>query len=145
MPRPRRSWASVLESHTLREYAGPTFDASLYVSEESSLSLHSKILSWKNHYRGQELDEYTEVTADLTLALGPNRAFTFSVLKASEEIGEYDNEDVWLSGTLNLMFGYDRELMIKVGDERGGIVCSSGVCVYEPPFSGVRVEFISRF
>ena len=43
------------------------------------------------------------------------------------------------------MFGYDHDLKLKIGDERGGVTCSGGVCHYEPPFSGVRLEFNSRF
>jgi len=134
-----------LESHEFRRWGGPTFDASYYLSQVTSLALHGKVLDWINHRRGGERDEYTEVTADLTASFGYSRALTLSVIKASRAVEEYDGDDAWVSLQLTWGFGQNHDLTIKFGEERGGVVCSGGVCHYEPPFTGVRVELLSRF
>jgi len=82
--------------------------------------------------------------ADLTLSLGESRSATLSVIKATEEITEFAGDDMWTSVALTWGFGHNHDLMIKFGQERGGIVCSSGICIYEPPFTGVRMVLSSR-
>jgi hypothetical protein len=37
------------------------------------------------------------------------------------------------------------ELIIFQGGERGGLICSSGICSYRPTFQGTRVILFSRF
>lgn len=43
--------------------------------------------------------------------------------------------DISDSHTMNLMFG----------SEKGGLVCSGGVCRFEEPFTGVKINLFSRF
>ncbi len=133
-----------IESHALREHAGPVLDVSYYLTERASLSLHGTVFAWTNHYRGTESQEYTELTTDLTLSLGASRSATLSIIKASEEIAEFAGDDQWVNAQLTWGFGHNHDLKIKFGQERGGIVCSSGICIYESPFTGVRMEFTSR-
>jgi len=134
-----------LESHAYRRFYGPEIEASYYVSSSSSLSLHGKVQSWINEIRGGTRDEYTEITSDLTFALDPYRSAVLAIIHATEAIDEYEGDDTWISLQLAWSFGYDHDLKVKLGEERGGIVCSGGICHYEPPFSGVRIEFTSRF
>lgn len=134
-----------LESHEYRRWLGPTLEASYYLSPSTSLTFHGKFFDWVNHRRGGEEDEYTEITADLTASLGMSRAVTLSVIKASAPIAEHDFDDTWVSLQFSWAFGHSHDLTVKIGEERGGIVCSGGVCHYEPPFTGVRVELLSRF
>jgi hypothetical protein len=133
-----------IESHVLREHAGPILDVSYYVAEQASVILHGSLFSWTNHYRGTESQDYNEITTDLTLSLGESRSATLSVIKATEEITEFAGDDMWTSVALTWGFGHNHDLMIKFGQERGGIVCSSGICIYEPPFTGVRMVLSSR-
>jgi hypothetical protein len=133
-----------LESHRYRSYSGPTLNASYYLTEARSLSLHSKLFRWANELRGGRRDHYTELTADLGLLFGEGRAVTVSLTRASKPIEEYDGKQTWASVELDWVFNAQHELKIKAGRERGGVVCSGGVCHYEPAFSGVRFEFTSR-
>jgi hypothetical protein len=132
-----------LESHEYRRYYGPVLEASYYLSQTTSLTLHGKILDWINHVRGAERVEYTEVSADLCASFGSSRTVTVSVIKATELIPEHD-DDAWVSLQFSWSFGYNHDLMIKIGEERGGVVCSGGICRYEPPFTGVRIALLSR-
>jgi hypothetical protein len=140
-------WTEEIEllSHAYRRYYGPTVDAVYYLTPTSSLSLHGRAQAWINEVRNGRRDTYNEFGGDLSFALDPSRAATLSVTKASRSIDEFDNHDTWITLELACMFGYDHDLKLKIGDERGGITCSGGVCRYEPPFSGVRLEFNSRF
>lgn len=132
-----------LSSHAYRRYYGPTIEA-LHYFGGSSISLHGRVQSWINQIRGGRRDKYTEIGADVTFALDPARAATLAVTSASEAIEEYDGEDLWISLELAWTFAQSHDLKLKVGEERGGIVCSGGICHYEPPFSGVRLELSSR-
>ncbi|MCK4413361.1 MAG: hypothetical protein KAY32_07455 [Candidatus Eisenbacteria sp.] len=134
-----------LESHSYRSYAGPLLEATYYLGPEVSLEFHGKFFAWTNEVRGSQRQQYNETTADLSLSFGASRAVTLSVLTASDPVVEYENDDTWISLELAWGFGYSQDLKIKIGDERGGVVCSGGICHYEPPFSGVRFELVSRF
>jgi hypothetical protein len=134
-----------LQSHAYRRYFGPTIEATYYVTATSSLTLHGRAQSWINEVRNGTRDNYDEFGGDLSFALDPSRAATLSVTKATRPINEFNGHDMWTTLELAWMFGYNHDLKLKIGDERGGIVCSGGVCHYEPPFSGVRLEFNSRF
>ncbi|MBD3237464.1 MAG: hypothetical protein GF330_12230 [Candidatus Eisenbacteria bacterium] len=134
-----------LESHQYRRWAGPTLEAAYYLTPATSVTLHGKFFDWVNHRRGGEEDEYTEINADLTVSFGMSRAMTLSVIQASDPVEEYDFDDTWISLQATWAFGHNHDLTVKIGEERGGIVCSGGVCHYEPPFTGVRVELLSRF
>lgn len=127
-----------------RRYAGPTLNASYYFGTERTLTLHSKVLAREDQEVGKEVLEYTEISADLTFALSPAHAFTASLIRASEELPHYGHEDTWASLEYHWTLSDQHELKVKAGNERGGIVCSGGVCHDEPPFSGVRFEFLSR-
>ncbi len=133
----------MLEGHDEREYYGPSVDASYYLNPTLSLQLTGYVYARNDSVFGGR-DEYTEVSTDLTLSHASSRSVTLSMIKASEPIREYGKDDLWLSLQVAWTFDYSHDLLIKIGKERGGIVCSGGLCHYEPPFSGVRVELVSR-
>jgi hypothetical protein len=133
------------EGYDLREWSGPTLNASYYLDAVRSLSLHAKAFDRTDEPSGYPRIRYTEVTADLGVLVGEGRAITFSLTRTSQPLPKYENQDVWGSVELDWIFSASHELKLKAGRERGGIVCSGGVCHYEPPFAGVRFEFISRW
>ena len=133
-----------LGSHVLREHAGPMVDVSYYLTEQTSVSLHGTFFSWTNRFRGTESQDYTEISTDFTISLGSSRTATLSFIKATEEVAEFAGDDEWTNVQFTWGFGHNHDLKIKIGQERGGIVCSSGICIYESPFTGVRMEFTSR-
>jgi hypothetical protein len=124
-----------------RKYAGPGLNASYYFGAERTLALHSKLLAREDR---EPYVKYTEVSADLTFSLSPSQAITASLIRTTEPLPHYEHEDTWASLEYHWTITVQHEVKIKAGRERGGIVCSGGVCHYEPPFSGVRIEFLSR-
>jgi hypothetical protein len=51
----------------------------------------------------------------------------------------------WPMAELSLDLTSKHNLRIRVGGEKGGLVCSGGVCRYEEPFKGVKVVLTSIF
>ena len=133
-----------------RIHAGPTWEASWYMGPTTSVTLHGSYFTWEVEKAASKggaahRDEYSEITADVTLGFEHGRAVTVALIKASDPVHEYGGDDLWITGELAWAFGYNHELKIKVGEERGGLVCSGGICRVETPFTGVRAEFVSRF
>ena len=137
-------WEHELESHALRCYSGPRAEATYYLTPATSLEMHGRFYAWTNEVRGNERQFYNEATLDLTLSVGYARGATLSFIHATDPVAEYDYEDNWVSLELAWSFSDSHNLKVKFGQERGGIVCSGGVCHYEPPFTGVRAEITSR-
>jgi len=129
--------------YAYRKYAGPALNISYYFGTERTLTLHSKVLAREDQEVGKPILDYTEISADLTLSLSPAHAITGSLIHATEWLSHYDG-DTWASLEYHWTISAQHELKIKAGNERGGIVCSGGVCHDEPPFSGVRLEVLSR-
>jgi hypothetical protein len=133
-----------LEGHDRRSYYGPSFEALYYVSRRLSISADAEVLIREDSL-GSALDEYTELDATVSLTRAPWGSLSLSVIAASEPIAEYANDDLWIAAELVWRVTQQHELRVRAGEERGGIVCSGGVCRYEPPFSGVKAVLTSRF
>lgn len=56
----------------------------------------------------------------------------------------FDNH-VWLGAQLSLYRIHNTELHLFVGEEKGGKVCRNGICRYQSPFKGVRIEIANNF
>jgi hypothetical protein len=148
-----------LESYSLFDYSGrvieshsgPRTEATYYLSPATSLEMHGWFYAWTvegqapgTQHRYDELLQYNEVAIDLSLSVGYARGATLSIIHTTDPVPKYDNEDNWVSLELAWSFSDSHNLKIRFGEERGGIVCSGGVCHYEPPFTGVRAEITSR-
>ncbi len=125
-----------------RFHAGPLLEVSYYLSEDLSVQ-------FKGHFfirddLSTERQEYNETQTDLTISHSSARSLTFSLIKASEELVKYENEDTWLTVQFTCTLNHKHDLNLKFGNVRGGINCSGGVCVTEDPFSGFRMELVSR-
>ncbi|MBD3401238.1 MAG: hypothetical protein GF399_13025 [Candidatus Coatesbacteria bacterium] len=55
-----------------------------------------------------------------------------------------EDRDYWITGEVTFHLGPNHDLSIFYGNERGGLVCSGGVCREEPPFDGLRIKLESR-
>lgn len=55
-----------------------------------------------------------------------------------------EGRDYWITGEVTFHLGPNHDLSVFYGNERGGLVCSGGICREEPPFDGLRVTLESR-
>ncbi|MDP1675555.1 MAG: DUF6029 family protein [Bacteroidota bacterium] len=54
------------------------------------------------------------------------------------------NRQDWLVGEVGYTFGQSHTTTISYGKERGGQICSNGVCQYQLPFEGIRFSLRSQ-
>jgi len=61
-----------------------------------------------------------------------------------DSLKRYDNQRSWLM--LEVVYNVNERnvLRVRVGAEKGGYTCSGGVCRYEAPFRGLKLQLISR-
>ncbi|MCX8015414.1 MAG: hypothetical protein N2748_05285, partial [candidate division WOR-3 bacterium] len=60
-------------------------------------------------------------------------------------VNKLGTEKSWPMAELSLDITNKHNLRVRVGGEKGGLVCSGGVCRYEEPFKGVKVVLTSIF
>ena len=65
----------------------------------------------------------------------------FEYTTSKSEVSERKN---WLIGELGYRLADSHTITISYGDERGGQVCSNGICKYIQPFEGLRVTILSQ-
>ncbi|MEO0081871.1 MAG: DUF6029 family protein [candidate division WOR-3 bacterium] len=84
----------------------------------------------------------------IALSYGHSEAlqFTLGWQRVDKKLAKrYNDETSWpiLEAVWNVT--QRNMLRIRLGAERGGYTCSGGVCRFEAPFRGLKVQFISRF
>jgi len=80
-------------------------------------------------------------------------SYTFSPLVTVTLTGERRDKEVeeeqpgkeWRAAQIDWDISQDHRLTVILGSEKGGLVCSGGVCRYEPSFDGVKAVLTSRF
>ncbi|KPJ72847.1 hypothetical protein AMJ52_04925 [candidate division TA06 bacterium DG_78] len=60
-------------------------------------------------------------------------------------VEKYGDETAWPLAELSLDLTHRHNLRIRVGAEKGGLICSGGVCRFEEPLRGVKAVLTSIF
>lgn len=73
--------------------------------------------------------------------------WSFSVLSeyAFKNSDDFGKNSAWVGGELKTNISKSTEMKLFGGREKGGKVCRNGVCRYQSPFDGVRLELTTRF
>ncbi len=61
-----------------------------------------------------------------------------------DSLKRYDNQTSWPMFETVWNINQRNVLRVRIGAEKGGYTCSGGVCRYEAPFRGVKLQLISR-
>ncbi len=69
---------------------------------------------------------------------------TLSAQYALDDLRFNETREYWLSGEITVHLGLDHDLTLYYGNQRGGLVCSGGVCREELPFDGLKITLESR-
>jgi hypothetical protein len=94
----------------------------------------------KSHYMADSSD-YSEKFLSISFVQAPNFRLTIGGSLSSRKFSPDHNKMAFAE--LSYIFG-NHELTIFQGDERGGLVCSGGICTFHPTFRGTRVTLTSR-
>ncbi len=103
--------------------------------------------------------EHTFITSDtssyydhsLSFSVGKPELFVLSLRYERRNrvpawlVDKLGTETNWPLAELSLDLTNRHNLRIRVGGEKGGLVCSGGVCRFEEPFRGVKLVFTSIF
>ena len=100
---------------------------------------------YEHNFISENTTDYYEPT--ISLSIGKPEAFVLSLRydHRSRVIEHLGNETTWPLAELSLDLTNRHNLRIRVGAEKGGLVCSGGVCRFEEPFKGVKLVLTSIF
>ena len=104
-----------------------------FVNEESSDSIGT---FWKYHETG----------VALSYGYGANLLFTAGWQGVDRKLHKrYADQTSWPIFETVWTINDRNVLRVRVGSEKGGYTCSGGVCRFETPFTGVKLQLVSKF
>jgi hypothetical protein len=87
----------------------------------------------------------------LSVSIGKAELFQFTLRYERRNripawlLNKLGSEKSWPMAELSLDLTSKHNLRVRVGGEKGGLVCSGGVCRFEEPFKGIKVVLTSIF
>jgi hypothetical protein len=108
-----------------------------------------------DNYSLQGVLEHQWTTIDLTERKYYSQLYSLTFARASaprlslaciveRTTDQYSDRKYWIGAQLNWTFYENNEIVVFAGQRKKGKICSGGVCVNKPEFSGVEVTFTSR-
>jgi len=131
-------------SIALKKEGAGHLTATYYLTPVKTLSLETELRQVRSQYLSGPDLKYWDDEAILTVGYAPYLSLSAIVRQTSVKVPEYNDEDLWPIGQAVLTLGR-HQFTVRYGKERGGLECSSGICIYEPPFNGLKVTAVSRF
>jgi len=111
-----------------------TSEYSVIVQTENEFAYDSYNTS-NEHY-------YTQLLT-IIFTRSPNLSVTARYEHTTDRADPSNKQD-WLIGEVGYTFGQSHTTTISYGNERGGQICSNGVCQYQLPFEGIRFSLRSQ-
>ncbi|MBI2427321.1 MAG: hypothetical protein HYV29_00720 [Ignavibacteriales bacterium] len=106
------------------------------LTEAYSVIVHSEHEFAYDSYNSSNEHFYTQM---LTIIVTRSPDFSFSArYEHTTDTADPSGRRDWFVGEIGYTFGQSHTTTVSYGRERGGQVCSNGVCQYQLPFEGVR-------
>jgi len=122
-----------------RDETKSEFEIEYYLTDFTTISLNTHMTI----FEPVDSSEYTEKYLDITYTIAPN--FCLSVGRSISD-NDFIRRSERKMSYIQLKYTYDNhDLTVFFGGERGGLVCSGGLCAYHPTFEGLRATLFSRF
>jgi hypothetical protein len=112
------------------------------LSREYTVILQSENEFAYDSYNTRNEKFYTQLFT-LILTRSPDVSATARFEKTTDTADPSGRQD-WLVLEAGYTFGQSHTATISFGRERGGQVCSNGVCQYQLPFEGIRFSLRSQ-
>lgn len=87
--------------------------------------------------------DWDNVYVALTLSKSPSIAGTIRMEATGDET-DPSGKQFWIAGEVAYRIKNTHTLTLSYGSERGGLVCSSGICRVVNPFNGVRASLLTQ-
>jgi len=122
-----------------RDETKSEFEIEYQLTDYASIDLNAYMII----FEPIDSSEYTEKYLDITYTVAPN--FRLSV-GGSISDNDFSDSPKRKMAYIQVNYAYgNHDLTIFYGGERGGLVCSGGLCTYHPAFEGLKAELFSRF
>lgn len=115
--------------YALDEHYAVAVDAEYQYVYDSQIKLSPK---YHNRYFG------------LTLSHAPDWSATVR-MEHSTNVEEPSGKQFWIAGEMTYRLGNAHTMSISYGSERGGLVCTSGICRQLNPFNGLRLTLLTQW
>lgn len=112
------------------------------ISEEYSIVVQTENEFAYDSYNTSNEQYYTQLLT-LILTRSPDLSMTARYEHTTDMADPSGRRD-WLIGEVGYTFGQSHTMTMSYGKERGGQVCSNGVCQYQLPFEGMRFSLRSK-
>ncbi len=105
--------------------------------------------SYEHNFISADTSKYYEHA--LSVSIGKSELFQFTLRYERRNripnwlTSKLGTEKSWPMAELSLDITNKHNLRVRVGGEKGGLVCSGGVCRFEEPFKGVKLVLTSIF
>jgi hypothetical protein len=123
---------------TLRDELRSELEFTYFLNDFNALEL----LAYQINYEPLDSVSYSEKFLDLSYIKTPD--FRLTVGGSITDNENPEGKKRMAHAELTLTFD-SHEFVIFYGGQRGGLVCSGGVCTYHPTFEGLRLILHSRF
>ena len=120
------------------------FDSYYYLGDRNVVSLTAYTKRFFNQFAGVGVTTEDYHENYLTLGYGMGNLLNLSIGGSISNNDGSDDPEKLAFVELSLRFS-NNELVIFNGGERGGLICSSGICQTRPTFQGTRIVMFSRF
>ena len=145
------SWITIdsLGAQTLyyRDELKPSLEIYYELDDFNSLTLDAFIIKYDLPSITDTLDffadssDYSEKNISLTFSRAPNLRATIGGSWSNNEA----STDPSGMGFMEITYIYkNHDLSVFYGGQRGGLVCSGGICAFHPTFKGIRITLLSR-
>ncbi|MCP4583722.1 MAG: hypothetical protein GY839_19095 [candidate division Zixibacteria bacterium] len=134
-------------THYYRNELKPMIEIDYELDDFHLLTLDAFIINYDLPSIADTLDlfadstDYSEKNISLTFSKAPYLRFTLGGSWSDNEQSHDPDRMIFAEATYT--FG-NHDLVLFYGGQRGGLVCSGGVCVYHDTFEGFRATLISR-
>lgn len=124
---------------------GGALEGTYLLTKIYGLTAHVEVMHLKDLIKDQN---YWESFLALTLSRSPLGSVT-AIMETSGNPEENKNrigdQSVWYGAEMDLNIMKQHNLLLFVGQERGGLKCTSGRCRIVDPFDGVKLQLRSTF
>jgi hypothetical protein len=127
--------------HSIRSLVVPGL-VQVGVDEFTSLTVQAEFESVSDNYN-VSAEQYENYLLSLSYSRLPGLTLAFRSEFTSNPSDPSGRKN-WFAGEVGYRLGGAHSIAVTVGQERGGQVCTNGVCRYFQPFSGVRMAIQSN-
>ncbi|MEW6685806.1 MAG: DUF6029 family protein [Candidatus Edwardsbacteria bacterium] len=126
-----------------KQFLGPQIRFSLPLPKNNSASGEVGYQYYQMNYLTSKLD-YHFLPLLFSLNFHSWYIISLSGEFSSKSIPEYENKSQWFGLEIGWDLSEKHQLRVRYSSERGGLVCSGGICRYEPAFKGLKISLSSR-